>query len=1146
MQYNAFSNKRSLVINPDSVRSGDTLFIARQSIDPVSFFIENVDTSFYTLYALQGFMVWKKPPNTASTTINYRLLGLDFASAYAHKKLESVDSNIASPMFSLSGAQYQSLKGFVDFNAIDCHGAYSRSFSVGNSQDVGLNSNFNLQLNGYIMDSIRIEAAITDNTIPFQPEGNTYQVQEFDRLYITFEKNKHKLTAGDFNILTPDKSYFLQFNKRVQGLWLQSEQKLHPKITNKLSFNGSIAKGQFARNIFNALEGNQGPYKLTGNNGEQFFIVLAGTERVFIDGILMERGEDRDYVINYNTAEVKFMPRQMITKDKRIQIEFEYQDRNYLNSLFHLHDELQIGKKWNVRINAYSNQDAKNQPYIASFSDAQKQFLASIGDNIQEAFYRSLALDTGGVNQIRYRITQQVVDGLVYDSVFVFSNNTDSALYQVNFSFIGEGKGNYIISTLNTNGRSYQWVPPVNGQPQGQYEPVVLLITPKKHQLFSVATTYQIDSTQTILIEGAASNYDPNLYASIRQTEHWGGAAKLLYTGKNFLGKKDSLGTRAFVWNNMVNYEYVHKAFKAIAPYRNIEFNRDWNVDTTRSRQDEHLVSFETGINFKSKLGLKYNLTYYKNGDYFNAIRNIATLDGQHKGFKASFTFNNMNAEGDVTKTAFFRPKMVLEKNFEKLLKLTLGTSYELEENTVRNIANNSLSAAAFKFDVWSVYLKNEDVSKTRIQLRYFTRTDYYNNIDRFTLDNQSQNIEAKVGFYNWEHHQINFTGGYRMLNIFNTQNTTLQPEESVVGRLEYQGNMIKRLLTTNVMYEIGTGQEQRREYVYVEVDAGMGMYMWQDYNGDGIQQANEFEIALFPDQKRYIRTLMLTNDYMKVDYANMSFSLAIQPDNLLGPQQKGFKKFINRFSNQLNIQINNRYMQGLGLQSFNVAYKNVDSNQILSQQQSIINTFYFNRASTVFGLDYIYTLNTGKSLLTYGLEGNTNTQHLAKARWGIGKRYTLGLKGILGNRSYQSGLDDNRTFDIQILGLEPSITAMFNSRLRVTVSYNNESRTNNPQLGTEKARINAGVVDLRWSMKKTGVLQTKLTYADIRYNGEANTSIAYNMLDALARGSNLLWNIGWNARIAKGIELSLEYEGRKPGDNPIIHTGRMSVRALL
>ena len=76
-------------------------------------------------------------------------------------------------------------------------------------------------------------------------------------------------------------------------------------------------------------EGNQGPYKLKGNNGELFVLVVSGSERVYVNGVLLERGENNDYTIDYNAGEIVFTSLFTITSEMRINVEYQYSERNY-------------------------------------------------------------------------------------------------------------------------------------------------------------------------------------------------------------------------------------------------------------------------------------------------------------------------------------------------------------------------------------------------------------------------------------------------------------------------------------------------------------------------------------------------------------------------------------------------------------------------------------------------------------------------------------------------------------------------------------------------------------------------------------------------------------------------------------------------
>lgn len=1137
-QGSIFSNLRYKTI----ATTADSIYVDSLSVANGSFFITNIPSENYSFHPTQSLLVWLQKPNFDSVHIHYRVLPLAFTRKYSHKNKNLIDSNIVSLIYRQDD---YNTSGFGNIDALDYNGSYARSISLGNNQDVVLNSNFNLQVNGYILDSVKIEAALTDNTIPFQPEGNTQRLQEFDQLYIRLTKNKHYLQLGDYNLDSPP-GYFLKYGKRVQGLYYQTAFNVAKNTINKFGLSGSVAKGQFARNIFQGQEGNQGPYKLTGNNGEQFFIVLASTERVYVDNMRMERGENADYIINYNTGEIKFMPRKMITKDSRIQVEFEYQDRNYLNALIYAYDELQVGNKWTIRLNAYANQDAKNQPYLQTLDGNQKRFLSTIGDSIGQAYYPSIATDTFAANKILYKITDSTVNGTIFDSVFVYSTNADSARYSLAFSFVGQGKGDYIISTTIANGRVYDWVAPINGIKQGNYAPVQLLITPKKQQVFILTTNYKIDSLKNLNIEIGASNTDPNLFSSKDNNTHWGLATRVKYDEQRFLGKKDTLGRKKWNWKSYISYEYVQDRFQGIAPYRNVEFGRDWNVPQQGRKPDEHLLYASTQIGSEKTGTASYNGAYYQRGNYYNGLRNILGYDYHYKKIKAGLVGNILHAKDTLQTSLFLRPTAYAEYQIKVLMNSFIGGRYSMEHNELRDANKDTLLPTAFSFTTASAYIRSNDLQPIGWSLTYYTRSDKTPLHNSFRLQNHSDNVELKFGLKQWKGHNINFTGTYRKLTIDDSTVSNQKPDETILGRLEYSGAFLKNVVSINTLYEFGSGQEQKRAYTYVEVPAGQGIYTWNDYNKDGVQQANEFEIALYPDQKKFIKIFTPTNDYVKVNYANFNFSLVLDPSYYWQGEKKPWQKFISRFSTQTSLQTANRLLADKTLRAYNPFINTQNDTGIITTQNSLSNSIYFNRSHTKWGLDYNLLLNEGKQLLVYGVEGNTSTQHLYKLRWNITPPLTINLTAKNGKRTYTSALTDNRSYNVTNYSGEPSITWLYRSTFRVTGSYQYEQRNNRKTLGGEAATIQSGNLEFRYSKPTVGVIQLRGTYARIDFTGTATSSVAFIMLDALQPGNNYLWYMNWERRVGKGIELALEYEGRKPGTGNVVHTGRMSIRAIL
>ena len=572
------------------VAINDTIQIDSVSINPIRFQILDkkgiaIDTSNYEVDFGKSILILPKSITKENDSLTIKYLRYP---EYLTKDYFVLDSNIivqkSNSIDKLYSLQESTNKNqFTPFDGLNTLGSISRGVTVGNNQNAVVNSELNLQITGKLSDKVSIRASIQDANIPNQEAGYSQSLDEFDQIFIELYSDNWNIRAGDVDLVN-SKSYFGNFTKKVQGISLGGTINHESGAKTEVFGSGALVRGVFSSSDFVGQEGNQGPYKLVGPNGELYILIVSGSERVYVNGLLLSRGEGEDYVIDYNAGEVKFNATYPITANMRIRVEYQYTDRNYTRFIGfgggnYTSEKLDIGAY------VYSESDAKNQPLQQSLTEEQVAILKDAGDNTSQMIAPSAVPDIYSENKILYK--KEDINGV---EAFVFSNNAEDELYSVRFTLLGEGLGHYIVGDVNAINRIFEYVEPIDGQLQGNYEPVIQLTAPTKIQVGGVNGAYHPTEKTTIGFEVAGSVNDLNLFSDLDNGDNNGFAGKLDIK-QTILETPETRKLDAFASINLIN-----KDFRTIERLYSVEFNRDWNLVNPTGNQQQ-LVTLN--MNFK-------------------------------------------------------------------------------------------------------------------------------------------------------------------------------------------------------------------------------------------------------------------------------------------------------------------------------------------------------------------------------------------------------------------------------------------------------------------------------------------------------------------------------------------------------------------
>ncbi len=673
-------------------------------------------------------------------------------------------------------------------SGLSATGSISRGIQVSSNASVALQSSMYLKIKGSLSDNYMVSGVLTDKTSPLQPIGNTRRLNDFDRVLIRIDGPDLNASIGDLD-LQLNNGRFGHTRRSIEGLNIEGRS---GKITAKTALGFSY--GKYHLQQIEGKDGKQGPYRLTGKNGEKFIIVLAGSENVKLDDRLMQRGAEDDYIIDYNAAEISFTQKHILSSNSRISVEYEYVPDIYLASY-------SFGKQLLSGGISYGERDASPFYLSASwqqFKDDQRNPLGAIDSDQLESIFNGLA-DT---------VETTWVSGVNHDSLNgEYNLNTEDVLvyvgpglgdYSVTFTFVGESSGIY-RKEIGTAGDFF-----VHDTLKGEYLPAQRYIAPQSNTVLSITGQAQ-KGILGVNLDLGISNSIKNLYASQIDSPHrLGWDANLNANGKILalrLGDKHYAG--GFVTHDAVETN---------------EYYRKWQI-TPRIEEEEHLnyATFRLGR---------------MDRNYARGTTSRLTRDGSVKGEQLQFEGGtaphapvSLRVASSITSHANQVSQQHALKTDLKVGKVTGNLNLDIEDAATTSLytSNDHVSMGAGLGYAWS------DVHN--LVLSYNNRQDY-----RFT--NAAESFLAVSKLSEWTDQRHDWASEYAFAEFLNSEglvklkyrehlNDSTQMTRYYLGDIEMKGKAWDDRIKFMEKYVIDEEHIPRYEYHYLEVDTGYGNYSY-------------------------------------------------------------------------------------------------------------------------------------------------------------------------------------------------------------------------------------------------------------------------------------------------------------------------------
>jgi hypothetical protein len=375
---------------------------------------------------------------------------------------------------------------------------------------VGLRQALDLTVRGRVAGDVELAATVTDRMLPFEPTGDTRELEDLDRIALSVRGPNAGATFGDFR-LEPGRGEFARVSRQLEGV--QGNAGAYGTTWNVAA---ATARGERRSLELGGEEGKQGPYALlargVGASGEG---IVAGSERVWLDGAELRRGADADYVIDYGAGTITFTPRRLIRPEGRIAVDFEAVTGEFRRSLYAARTAGRAGSRGEWYASYVSEGDDARSPIGADLTPADRSALAALGDSADGAAGRGVRYVGPGAGEYAWNASDPAEAYWTY----LGAGRGD---YLVEFTRVGEGRGAYRDSLAADGTTLYRYM----GRSLGAYAAGGELPVPTSRQLVDVGGSARLGRAVTVEGEFARSGLDRNDLSPLDDGDNAGAAGR--------------------------------------------------------------------------------------------------------------------------------------------------------------------------------------------------------------------------------------------------------------------------------------------------------------------------------------------------------------------------------------------------------------------------------------------------------------------------------------------------------------------------------------------------------------------------------------------------------------------------------------------